>query len=327
MFISTRITGEKFCDENSFGNVSIFNESIHFPYSVIQTPETLNDLKSIIYNLIGTTENMDLLMGLKIIKTLISHNKKEVVAASLGDLYILIRDESIRDLIIKELREMRRDDMISVRKSAEDSLEVISGEVNKYEIFEFSYDILNNILCKFEDYLHSKHYFNTINLKPITKINSVLKSMIVNSRLTVSWNDMMYNLLKVMLVIDHDLDIFHMNNVNVNEYYQNDMDKVFSIPYNELSEIEVTEETYINTLINVYATTFRENGHIYRLESLLDDDNHKIRHMAIVGLIYALKILTNFHEDKPYENLISEVLENIGPTQFKHLIKAGYGSK
>jgi hypothetical protein len=327
MFISTRITGEQFGDENSYGNVSIFDDSIHYPYSVIQTPETLNDLKSIINNLIGTTENMDLLMGLKIIKTLISHNKKEVVAASLGDLYILIRDESIRNLIIKELREMRCDDMISVRKSAEDSLEVISGEVNKYEIFEFSYDILNNILCKFEDYLHSKHYFNTINLKPITKINSVLKSMIVHSRLIVSWNDMMYNLLKVMLVIDHDLDIFHMNNVDVNEYYQNDMDKVFSIPYNELSEIEVTEETYINTLINVYATTFRENGHIYRLESLLDDDNYKIRHMAIVGLIYALKILTNFHEDKPFENLISEVLENIGPIQFKHRIKAGYGSK
>jgi len=127
--------------------------------------------------------------------------------------------------------------------------------------------------------------------------------MIINSRFIESSNDMLYNLLKVMLVIDHN------------------------IPYNEISEIEVTEETYINTLINVYATTFRENGHIYRLESLLDDDNYKISHMAIVGSIYALKILTNFHEDKPHKNLISEVLENIGPTQFKHRIKAGYGSK
>ena len=53
------------------------------------------------------------------------------MAASLGDLYILIRDESIRNLIIKELKEMRCDDKISVMKSADDSLEVISGEVNK----------------------------------------------------------------------------------------------------------------------------------------------------------------------------------------------------
>ena len=51
--------------------------------------------------------------------------------------------------------------------------------------------------------------------------------MIINSRFIESSNDMLYNLLKVMLVIDHN------------------------IPYNEISEIEVTEETYINTLINV----------------------------------------------------------------------------
>ena len=48
--------------------------------------------------------------------------------------------------------------------------------------------------------------------------------MIINSRFIESWNDMMYNLLKVMLVIDHDLDIFQMNNADVNEYYQNNLD-------------------------------------------------------------------------------------------------------
>ncbi|MFZ0441615.1 MAG: hypothetical protein WAL81_03185 [Methanobacterium sp.] len=325
--IATRITSQKIDDENSLGDILIFNESKHQIYPLTQPPETLEELKIIINNLINSTENMDLLMGLKIIKTLITHNKKEVVASSLGNLYILIRDESIRKLIINELNEMRCDDRISVRRSAEDSLDVISGEVNKYEIFEFSFDILTQILYKFDNYLHSKHYFNSLNLKYITKINAALKSMINHSRFVESWNDMMYNLLRVMLVIDHDMDIFHMDNVDVNDYYQNNMDKLFNIPYTELSEIEVTEDTYINTLIHVYATTFRENGHIYRLESLLDDDNYKIRHMAVLGLIYALKVLTNFHEDKPFENLISEVLENISNTQFKHRIKVGYGSK
>ncbi len=327
MFIATRISSQKIDDENSLGDILIFNESKHLIYPLTQAPETLEELKIIINNLIDSTENMDLLMGLKIIKTLITHNKKEVVASSLGNLYVLIRDESIRKLIINELNEMRCDDRISVRRSAEDSLDVISGEVNKYEIFEFSFDILTQILYKFDNYLHSKHYFNSLNLKYITKINTALKSMINHSRFVESWNDMMYNLLRIMLVIDHDMDIFHMDNVDVNDYYQNNMDKLVNIPYTELSEIEVTEDTYINTLIHVYATTFRENGHIYRLESLLDDDNYKIRHMAVLGLIYALKVLTNFHEDKPFENLISEVLENISNTQFKHRIKAGYGSK
>ena len=114
MFIATRITSQKIDDENSLGDILIFNESKHQIYPLTQPPETLEELKIIINNLIDSTENMDLLMGLKIIKTLITHNKKEVVASSLGNLYILIRDESIRKLIINELNEMRCDDRISV---------------------------------------------------------------------------------------------------------------------------------------------------------------------------------------------------------------------
>ena len=39
----------------------------------------------------------------------------------------------------------------------------------------------------------------------------------------------MYNLLKVMLVIDNDLDIFHMSKVDVDDYYENDLDIVHLI--------------------------------------------------------------------------------------------------
>jgi hypothetical protein len=112
MFIATRITSQRIDHENSLGDILIFNESKHHIYPLTQPPQTLEELKIIINNLINSTENMDLLMGLKIIKTLITHNKKEVVASSLGNLYILIRDESIRKLIINELNEMRYDDGI-----------------------------------------------------------------------------------------------------------------------------------------------------------------------------------------------------------------------
>jgi hypothetical protein len=46
--------------------------------------------------MIGSTGNNDLNNALKIINTLISHDKKEVVASSLGSLYVLIQDRSIR---------------------------------------------------------------------------------------------------------------------------------------------------------------------------------------------------------------------------------------
>jgi hypothetical protein len=67
----------------------------------------------------------------------------------------------------------------------------------------------------------------------------MIKSKIINSRFTVSWDNMLYNLLKIMLVIDNDLDIFQMNMVEVDDYYENDLDKTFNIQYKELSQIEV----------------------------------------------------------------------------------------
>jgi len=56
--------------------------------------------------MIGSTDNYDLNNALKIVNTLISHDKKEVLASSLGNLYVLIRDRSIRELIVNELNEI-----------------------------------------------------------------------------------------------------------------------------------------------------------------------------------------------------------------------------
>ena len=75
----------------------------------MRTPENIEDFKCIITDLIASTEDNDLNNALKIINTLISHDKEEVVASSLGNLYVLIRDKSIRELIINELNEMKCD--------------------------------------------------------------------------------------------------------------------------------------------------------------------------------------------------------------------------
>ena len=91
------------------------------------------------------------------------------------------------------------------------------------------------------------------------------------------------------------------------------------LPLTQLSKIELTEESYLKRLIDLYALTFHETGHIRHLESLLEDDNQKIREMAIVGLIYASKHLINFQENSPVENLFSELSNNINLSKFKDL--------
>jgi hypothetical protein len=294
---------------------------------VTQKPDTFNGIKNLMKSLYESTDNNDLKMGLEIIVTLISHHKKEVVARSLGNLYILIQDESIRKLIVTELKEMKCDNNVSVRKSAEESLEIITGEVNKYMVFEFSFDILNNIFYNLDDYIHTKISFIKHNHNYINKFNSKLKKRMLHSRLVENWNGMMYNFLKVMLVIDHNLKLFDIDMVDMDEYYVKNLDQPFIVPYSELSNIEVTNEFYFENLINIYAMTFREKGHLHHLKSLLDDDNYKIRRMAIDALIYALKILTGYKVDNPYQSLILEVLENINSTLFKSQVKEIYASK
>jgi hypothetical protein len=277
-------------------------------------------------NLLESTENNDLNKALKIIKTLINHNKKEVMASSLGNIFVLIHDKSIRKVIINELNELKCDDNISVRESAEESLDVISSDLNKYEILDYSYDILNEIISKFDVDIQLKRYLPLPSF-PISKINSAIKSKIINSRFTITWDNLMYNMLKVMLIIDKDLDIFHMTKVDVNNYYEEDLDIPFNMPYNELSQIEVEDDFHLDNIITVYATTFRENGSIYHLESLLNDDNENIRHKAVNGLLYALKGLTNYKPDKPHENLINQELMNLNHTFYGHNIKASQASK
>lgn len=324
--ISTRIRGGKFNEENYLGDVLFQNKSVNQPFPEIQTFENIEDFKDLIKNMIGTTEDNDLNNALKIINTLISHEKKEVVASSLGNLYVLIQDRFIRELIINELNEMRYDEKYTVRESAEKSLDVITSELNNYEILDYSYDILNHIVTKLENYTNFKSYIPT-KPHPLSKLNSKIKSKIINSRFTVSWDNMLYNLLKVMLVIDNDLDIFQMNKVEVDDYYENDLDKVFNIPYEELSEIETPKDTHLDRLATVFAITYRENGSITHLTGLLNDENDEIMHTAIEGLSHALNGLSNYQPKSPNENLINKIFTNINPIPYETGIKTGYASK
>ncbi len=292
----------------------------------MQTPENIEEFKSVIKNLIASTGDDDLNNALKIINILISHDKKEVVASSLGNLYVLIQDKSIREMILRELNEMRYDENFSVRESAEESFDIISCELNKYDILDYGYQILNQFASKLDINNNFKFYLPK-NYHSLTKINSIIKSKIINSRFSVSWDNMMHNLLKIMLVIDNDLNIFQMNTVDMDDYYQNDYDKVFNISYKELSEIEVPKDSHLDRLATVYTLTYREKGSISHLTGLLNDDNDEIMHTAVVGLCYALKGLSNFHSNFPDENLINKVFTNIHPVQYENGIRSATPSK
>ena len=327
MTISTRIRGGKFDEENYLGNVLNLNKSIHQPFPEMQTPENIEGFKEIIKNLIKKTKNNDLNSALKIVNTLISHNKKEVVASSLGNLFVLIQDNSIREMIINELNEMKSDEKYSVRKSAEESLDMITCELNKYDVLDYSYDILNHIVSKLDNYNYFKGHFRINHHSLSQKINARIKSKIINSRFTGSWDNMLHNILRIMLVIDSDLNIFQMNTDEADNYYENDLDKALSVPFEELSQIDSPEVSQFDRLATVYAITYREKGSISHLSGLLNDEDYKTRHMAIAGLCHAVKGLSHFQSKYPDENLINKVFTQINPPQYETEIRTRCTSK
>ena len=95
-----------------------------------------------------TNQSTGLKEGLEIMTTLISHKKKTVVAYALGELFLMINDETIQKLVVKELMTLSHNHNPDVRKSAAYSLELISSEVYKLEIVNKLLNLFFNLRDK-----------------------------------------------------------------------------------------------------------------------------------------------------------------------------------
>ena len=276
-----------FCEKFSKNSSTNNNNSI----------KNLDELNILTDYLIKTTEDQDLNMGLNIIKTLIFHSRQDVVVSSLGKFYFLFNDKQIHELIIKKLKNMRITSDHDIQKYVDESMEAIAGEVNNIEMFKLECNIFNNLIDKFELYLHSMW-----NWVP-HHIDNKFRLKFANSRLAVSFDDMIFNLVKILMVVENDLDLYNSMD-NQYEPFEQDI-----IPFIEIKDVEKNKNNDFNHLIDVYALTFREKGHLNHLISLLNDEDPDVRHMGIDGLIYVLKVLTHYEESVPYETIISEVLQ------------------
>lgn len=119
-----------FSKKENLEDTVLSNKSELIHYLSISSPKTLDEFKYYINELLDNIDNNDLKLGLNIILALISHEKQEVVASSLGRLYLIIQDECIRRLILKELNEMSYCKDISLKASVEESLDIITDDID-----------------------------------------------------------------------------------------------------------------------------------------------------------------------------------------------------
>ena len=180
-------------------------------------------------------------------------------------------------------------------------MEIIAGEVNSIEIFQMECNIFNNITNKFEHYLN-----NALNRIP-HHLDDKFVSRLQKSRIALQLIDMICSLDGIMKQLEYEM-----------EFEGNWKEADFNDPYHktimEIIKLESNENNF-NNLIDIYALTFREKGHLNHIIALLDDENPEVRIMGVNGLLYVLKVLIHFHEHIPYEETVLEILKSFKTAQ------------
>ncbi len=264
--------------------------------------------------IIKKTDCNDLEMCVDLIKCLIFHPKKDVVAYSIGKLYNIFDDKAIRKFMVEELRNLHYNEEAVVQRYVNESLELIAGEVNSTEIFKMECNLFDNLVHKFGIYITL-----ALNILPHL-LNERLVSRVQKSNMTLYLYEMIFLIEVMMKLLESKWE----------EKYDSLRDQHLDV-FIEIEGVE-TEENEFHKLIDVYALTFRENGHINHLISILNDEDPVVRVMGVDGLIYVLKVLTHFQEHVPFEGTIAMILNSFKispnlPESFRSRISLKKNSK
>lgn len=281
----------------------VVNEAVNYSYSdknaiyneylLKKDLDSVNSLEEILNSSIQYTKDDELKLGLEIILKLISNENEFIKTYALGKIYFLIEDDYIKEIIIKELKNLLDNSNEDIIEKALDSLELIALEVYKFKIFEIYF----NILTKLWEFLKFKLIkFSVIN--PLSDIISLMDNSEIRPTndfyLHDDYNDVLgkfkfLNRLVGKIPYLDEIEIFNLENIKdeMLHYYHTQM-------------LEFNKNAALKKLAMFYACTFREKGHLRRLIALLDDDEYNIQQIGIDALIEVSKVLLTHSKDKKF---------------------------
>ena len=272
------------------------NEAVNYPNSEMSRMYNENspkkDLNSI-YNLeeilkskIQFAQNDELKLGLKIVLTLISQKSKLSKAYALGKIYFLMDDEYIKEIIIKELKNLSHYTNRKTSECALNSLDAIALNLYKLTFFEIFINTIESLYDIIKFYASKLSLISLLSTKIGLKKES--KTTIENYFYLEQYND----------IIGKLLSFNHLNSLTI--YFDKIEDLNNENTENELLNqyqnqiLEFNKNNALNGLASLYIHTFKEKGHLRRLIALLDDDDHNVQKIGIDALIEISKILLKY---------------------------------
>jgi hypothetical protein len=267
-------------------------------------PKTHSDLEKNLKITINHTHKHQLKLGLEIVLLLISHHQMDVRAFSLGRLYPLITKESLRELIIKDLKDMRDDSQLNVSAAAQESLDGISGIVHNLVLADIISEVFVEFSIDLEKYgqkkvipLHSLFLSHHLEGKDLEGGTSFFNSKNRYIFHFIRWYRQM-NVLLDKILFSNQLEDLFPELEDMEEFSMGNILEDGIIPYSDISNFQWKPADSLERLANIYAHTFMEEGHLHRLKTYLEDDDYQVRQIGVNALIEVVTFLLNCPDEK-----------------------------
>jgi hypothetical protein len=268
--------------------------------------KTHHDLEKNLKIAIDNTHKHQLKLLLEIIFILLSHPQKDVRAFSLGRLYPLITEESLRRFIIKDLKEMCDDPQINVNLAAQDSLELISGLVHDLVLPNIISEVFTVFLIDLEKEtkirVRNLQFLLNPSIHPHSDPNSLFHS---HNRFIIAFvrKFRQLNILLDKTIFSNELEELFPELEDVENFCMGNFTAEEIIPYSDIANTQWKPTDSIEKIANIYANTFREEGHLHHLKTYLDDDDYRVRRIGVNALLSVAEFLLNCSDEKSAENI------------------------
>ena len=281
---------------------------INKEYLLKDDSQTLKELEKLLSDSIKYAQSQELKLGLEIILLLVSHKNENIRNSALAKMFVLMDDGLIRELVVKELKNVSNSGDRDSSESAEYSLDLIVDEIHRFEVMDAVFDMFCKIKNRIIFKVNQSELLSTFSISSFDKYNSDMSQ--TSAKNNVFYKNALFNgLICKMRALNRKMDKMIP--------YLEEMEDYDKIEYRKLSYLDTQnsksrERESLQKLAGFYASTFTERGHLRRLIVLLDDEDQEVQQIGFNALTEIIKVLlTDSARKKLTKSLTASDLEKI----------------
>ena len=284
---------------------------INREYLLKDNSQTLKELEKLLIDSIKYSQSQELKLGLEIILLLISHKNENIRNSTLAKMFVLMDDGLIRELVVKELKDVSTSGDKDSSESAEYSLDLIAEEIHRFEVMDAVFDMFYKLKNRITFKVNQFKFLAVSSVYSLDKLNSADLSK-VSIKNNIFYSNTLFNRLICKLrALNRKMDKMVPYLEEIENYDEKEYKEMICL---NIQNSKSSEKESLQKLADFYASTFTERGHLRRLISLLDDEDYDIQQIGVNALTEIVEILLkDSTEKKLIKPLTSSDLEKISP--------------